>query len=60
MKMTDCYYETKDWRACKKEVRLSPLYRCISLTKTADGGIPRMLETKRQRTKDRDERRLRS
>jgi hypothetical protein len=20
-KMTDCYYETKDWRACKKEVR---------------------------------------
>lgn len=21
MKMTDCYYDTKDWRACKKEVR---------------------------------------
>lgn len=20
-KMTDCYFETKDWRACKKEVR---------------------------------------
>ncbi|KIW08361.1 uncharacterized protein PV09_01277 [Verruconis gallopava] len=20
MKMTDCYYETKDWRACKKEM----------------------------------------
>jgi cytochrome c oxidase assembly factor 4 len=20
-KMTDCYYEKKDWRACKEEVR---------------------------------------
>jgi hypothetical protein len=20
MKLTDCYYEKKDWRACKKEV----------------------------------------
>ncbi|TLD37508.1 hypothetical protein E2P81_ATG04320 [Venturia nashicola] len=24
-KMTDCYFETRDWRACKKEVRLSRL-----------------------------------
>jgi hypothetical protein len=24
MKMTDCYYEKKDWRLCKAEVRSSP------------------------------------
>jgi hypothetical protein len=23
-KMTDCYYATKDWRVCKKEVRCFP------------------------------------
>lgn len=34
MKMTDCYYETKDWRKCAKEVRMrqSPFYRYIKLT----------------------------
>jgi cytochrome c oxidase assembly factor 4 len=23
MKLTDCYYEKKDWRACKAEVRFT-------------------------------------
>jgi hypothetical protein len=25
MKLTDCYYEKKDWRACKKEVSVKNL-----------------------------------
>ncbi|EHK23599.1 uncharacterized protein TRIVIDRAFT_147343 [Trichoderma virens Gv29-8] len=31
-KMTDCYYEKKDWRACAKEARnhLKPLFTIIS------------------------------
>jgi hypothetical protein len=51
LKMNDCYYDKKDWRACRKEVsELSenfPRTR-ILLTAVADGGIQRMLEEEGQ------------
>ncbi|KAI0839937.1 hypothetical protein F5Y06DRAFT_18650 [Hypoxylon sp. FL0890] len=37
MKLTDCYYEKKDWRACKKEV---------------DGDFQSLLEETQQRRED--------
>lgn len=53
-KMTDCYFETKDWRACKKEVRrLSPLdsikLQIQLLIMILDGDFPRVLETPGER-----------
>jgi hypothetical protein len=29
MKLTDCYYEKKDWRVCKKEVSQTRLFSCV-------------------------------
>ena len=39
MKMTDCYYEKKDWRACKKEVSLQA--QSPSRTEIVPGEKPR-------------------
>lgn len=51
-KLTDCYYEKKDWRACKEEVRIHearPVSECTKANNTRsaqkkDGEIPRVLE----------------
>ena len=41
-KMTDCYYDTKDWRVCKKEVcaARNTTWCFRQLTQSIDGGIP--------------------
>lgn len=49
-KMTDCYFETKDWRACKKEVRHLSRHDSFNLhvqllIMILDGDFPRVLET---------------
>jgi hypothetical protein len=51
LQMNDCYYDKKDWRACRKEVsELSENFSRtrILLTAVADGGIQRMLEEEGQ------------
>lgn len=60
-KMTDCYFETRDWRACKNEVRhLSRLHhihlQIQMLIETLDGNFPRVLETPWERKANRFER----
>jgi hypothetical protein len=61
--MTDCYYEKKDWRACKKEVSRGHVPHTVFGRKVpdgiewlgqqvlmvyVDGDVPRMLEKARQ------------
>jgi hypothetical protein len=52
-KMTDCYYEKKDWRACKDEVGLSfnviQDWTAAHRLRWADGEIQTVLEGAGQR-----------
>lgn len=32
LRMNDCYYDKKDWRACKSEVRVEPQPQCFERT----------------------------
>jgi hypothetical protein len=43
-KLTDCYYEKKDWRACKQEVSFVRVSRCLLL---ASG--PRLRKPRKRR-----------
>lgn len=61
MKMTDCYYEKKDWRACAKEASILfynrankasftcklGLKQLLIMLVSVDGGFQRMLEAAR-------------
>lgn len=45
-RMNDCYYEKRDWRACKAEVGTKP--RVPTMLIETDGGIQGMLEAQRK------------
>lgn len=51
MRMTDCYFDKKDWRACAGEVRLNRYENNetqATLIQCTDEGVQRMLEASRQ------------
>lgn len=56
MKMTDCYFEKKDWRQCKDEASYhlsitrweEPFANLNSRWTTADGDLQTLLESSRQ------------
>ena len=57
--LTDCYYEKKDWRACKDEVSSAALGGwVISDCPVVDGEIQEVLEGAREREANRHEEQL--
>ena len=39
MKLTDCYYEKKDWRACKKEVSFCCFFFLFAMLRSFLGWV---------------------
>lgn len=56
-RMNDCYFEKKDWRACKAEVCVQCCWLRSGFSPVVlDGSFSRMLETQGKRCQDGEQR----